>query len=294
MKSLLECFQGSGLRSYKWNHYFDIYESSLGKYRESKVKVVEVGVLHGGSLEMWARYFGVDSEITGIDVKHPKVDPEYWIDLHSNKNSGKVSLEIGNAEDPQFWDDFWKRNPDVDVFIDDGGHSNLQQILAVEKALKHVKPGGVIICEDTATSFDSSFGNPHRYSFLNYANHIANELTKRLITISRSEKYVGISELVESVSIHPGIVVFLKRTDSECRYEVLNNDGASKLDTGSTAPSLQLPFMSAETISKFSNWLQKRKFTVLVSKIAVTLIGIYRRLANQKLRRFFSKNGRYL
>lgn len=287
MKSLLECFQGSGLRSYKWNHYFDIYESSLGKYRESKVKVVEVGVLHGGSLEMWARYFGVNSEIIGIDVKHPKVDPKYWIDLHSKENSGKVLLEIGNAEDSQYWDDFWKRNPDVDVFIDDGGHSNLQQILAIEKAINHVKPGGVIICEDTATSFDKSFGNPHRYSFSNYAHHVADQMTIRLKMLSSLTDYAGVGDLIQSVEVHPGITIFRKYSDIESDYEVFNNNGTSSLEAGSAAPSLQLPFISAESISLLSAWLQRRKTTVFLSRIAMVVLGIYRKIGNQKLRPFF-------
>lgn len=287
MKSLLECFQGSGLRSYKWNHYFDIYESSLGKYRESKVKVVEVGVLHGGSLEMWARYFGANSKIIGIDVKHPKVDPKYWNDLNSKENSGKVVLEIGNAEDPQYWDDFWKRNPDVDVFIDDGGHSNLQQILAIEKAIIHVKPGGVIICEDTATSFDKSFGNPHRYSFSNYAHHVADQMTIRLKMLSSFTDYAGVGDLIQSVEVHPGIAIFRKYSDFESEYEVFNNIGTSSLEAGSSAPSLQLPFISAENISLLSAWLQRRKTTIFLSRIAMIVLGIYRKIGNQKLRPFF-------
>ena len=43
----------------KWSHYFPIYEGHLTSWRN---KSVEIGVLKGGSLQMWQRFFGPRTE----------------------------------------------------------------------------------------------------------------------------------------------------------------------------------------------------------------------------------------
>lgn len=145
----------------------------------------------------------------------------------------------------------------------------------------------MIICEDTATSFDKSFGNPHSYSFSNYAHHVADQMTIRLKMLSSFREYVGVGDLIQSVEVHPGIAIFRKYPNFEGEYEVFNNGGASNLEAGSAAPSLQLPFLSAESISLLSAWLQRRKTTIFLSRIALIFLGIYRKIGNQKLRHFF-------
>jgi hypothetical protein len=105
--------------------------------------------------------------------------------------------------------------------------------------------------------------------------------------LSSLREYVGVGGLIQSVEIHPGIAVFRKYSDFGSGYEVFNNDGVSNLEAGSSAPSLQLPFVSAESISLISAWLQKRKATIFLARIALIFIGIYRKIGNQKLRHFF-------
>ena len=37
----------------KWYHYFDIYHNHLRRFQGQPVTVLEIGVYHGGSLQMW-------------------------------------------------------------------------------------------------------------------------------------------------------------------------------------------------------------------------------------------------
>src|SRR5262245_19556515 len=53
---------------HKWIHYFEIYHRHLAKFVGKEVRVVEVGIQSGGSLEMWMDYFGAGCRITGIDI----------------------------------------------------------------------------------------------------------------------------------------------------------------------------------------------------------------------------------
>ena len=38
---------------HKWNHYFEIYNKHFKRFRNKDINILEVGVSHGGSLQMW-------------------------------------------------------------------------------------------------------------------------------------------------------------------------------------------------------------------------------------------------
>ena len=52
-----------------------------------------------------------------------------------NKKYG-FEILIGDQSDPAFWDKQLKKISAIDVLVDDGGHSNLQQIITTEKAIE--------------------------------------------------------------------------------------------------------------------------------------------------------------
>ena len=47
---------------WKWDHYFDAYHRHLSKFNKP-INMLEIGVLGGGSLEMWKGYFQAGSTI---------------------------------------------------------------------------------------------------------------------------------------------------------------------------------------------------------------------------------------
>src|SRR5579862_2082512 len=58
----------TGRGVWKWNHYLDIYHQHFSRFRDSEINMVEVGVLGGGSLDMWREYFGPKVSLFGIDI----------------------------------------------------------------------------------------------------------------------------------------------------------------------------------------------------------------------------------
>jgi hypothetical protein len=48
--------EGRGI--WKWNHYFPIYHRHFSKFIGKPVKILEIGIYSGGSLDMWRSYFG--------------------------------------------------------------------------------------------------------------------------------------------------------------------------------------------------------------------------------------------
>lgn len=53
---------------HKWNHYFDIYERYFSKYIGKEVNILEIGISHGGSLQLWKKYFGDKVNVYAIDI----------------------------------------------------------------------------------------------------------------------------------------------------------------------------------------------------------------------------------
>ena len=53
---------------HKWDHYFDIYEIHFNRYVNKELVLLEIGVSHGGSLQMWRKYFGEKIKIYGVDI----------------------------------------------------------------------------------------------------------------------------------------------------------------------------------------------------------------------------------
>ena len=108
---------------------------SLLRYLPS---LLEIGIYSGGSLEMWRNYFGAGCEVYGIDVQEA---------CKVYASDGK-RIFIGDEADHEFWRQFRKQVPSLDIVIDDGGHRPEQQIVTLEETLPYLRPGGVYVCED--------------------------------------------------------------------------------------------------------------------------------------------------
>ena len=128
--------EGPGI--YKARHYFDLYARHLAEFVGREVVVVEVGVYSGGSLGMWASYFGEKATVHGVDIQ--EACRVYEAD--------RVHIHVGDQADRAFWKRFKDEVPFIDVLIDDGGHHPNEMRVTFEELFPILRPGGVYICED--------------------------------------------------------------------------------------------------------------------------------------------------
>lgn len=168
----LDIFKTLEKPSDKWSGYFDVYDRHLGRFMGTDVNLVEVGVQKGGSLELWTKYFGQGSKITGVDI-----DPACAGLTYPNWN---VEVVIGDQGDPAFWAQFLS-GPDfkpIDIFIDDGGHFMDPQLLTFQAVWPKIKTGGVYICEDTHTSYKDYNGGglERKFTLTNYMKGLVDVL----------------------------------------------------------------------------------------------------------------------
>lgn len=167
---LQKLFSALKQKSLKVDSYFPVYQSLFERYRDvPNLVFVEVGVMNGGSLIMWREFFGPAARIIGID---------YSPTAERMRDKG-FEIIIGDQGSPEFWQKFYREVGPVDVLLDDGGHTNKHQIITVESSLDHIKDGGMIVVEDTSTSYLKQWGNPSRYSFMNYAKLAADKIQAR-------------------------------------------------------------------------------------------------------------------
>ena len=184
--------------SIKYDTYFPVYEELLAKYRGRKITIVEVGIFNGGSLFMWRKYFGPEARIIGIDLNPIAKDWE------------KDGFEVGP----------------IDILIDDGGHTNDQQIITSHFAIQNIKDGGVLIVEDVHTSYFRGFGNPFKYSFINFASHIVTSINSRASSLRRAKSNYW--SIVYNLGFYESIVVFhINR--QKCKIGIpVSNNGVTK------------------------------------------------------------------
>ena len=126
---------------HKWNHYFEIYDRHLQHLKDKKINILEIGISHGGSLQMWEYYFKGNASIYAVDI-----NPEC-----KKLESENIKIFIGSQEDETFLRNLKKNIPIVDVLIDDGGHTMRQQITTFKHLFDHVADNGIYICEDLHT-----------------------------------------------------------------------------------------------------------------------------------------------
>ena len=196
-------YSHKGRESYKWHHYLEIYDRYLDKYRNSKVKILEIGVQYGGSLQVLRKYLGEEAIIYGVDID------ERCKEFDDNS----ACVRIGSQADPEFLRAVIKEMGGVDVVIDDGGHIAEHQKISFETLFPLLNNGGVYICEDLQASYWEVF---HNGGYQKAGTFI--ELSKQLIDDMHAwyhnepQKVLNnAAKSIYSISMYDGLVAIQKR-----------------------------------------------------------------------------------
>ena len=192
---------------HKWNHYFEIYDKHFSKFRNTDVCIAEIGVFHGGSLQMWKDYFGPKCRVIGIDI-NPNC---------KKAEENQIEVVIGDQGSKEFWNDFKVKVPKLDILVDDGSHQMNDQIITFQEIFYHISKEGVYLCEDTHTSYNtqlpgSGYKNPA--SYMEYSKNFVDYINSWHILTDSKNKYLDGLDFVQaahSVHFYDSIVVIEKR-----------------------------------------------------------------------------------
>lgn len=188
----------------KWVHYFEIYEQHLSKFRNQPITIVEFGVYHGGSLQMWKYYFGEKAKIIGFDINP----------LCKDLEEENITIVIGDQENAVSLKQITAIEPKLDIILDDGGHTMDQQRVTFQEMWASLKEGGIYICEDLHTSYWSEYGGGYKnpVSFIEYTKDLIDQLnawhTRDAAALYPNE----FSHSAHSIHFYDSVVVIEKRT----------------------------------------------------------------------------------
>lgn len=194
--------RNDGRLIHKWMHYFDIYHRHFAPYRGKPITVVEFGVSHGGSLQMWKKYFGRSARIIGVDI-----DPRC-----ATLTAPGIEVVIGDQEDRDFLQGLSERIGPIDVLIEDGGHTMQQQIATFEVFWPAIRKGGVYLVEDLHTSYWPEFGGGHLKpdTFIEYAKRLIDKLNAWHARPGDGLAPDEYSHTIDGMHVYDSIIVFDK------------------------------------------------------------------------------------
>ena len=207
---------------HKWTHYFDIYNREFNHLVDKNIKILEIGVKKGGSLDMWAYCFGSDSLIVGVDLEEECKSLE--------KNNTKI--EIGNQCDLDFLKSIAEKYGKFDIIIDDGSHYNKDQICTLNYSFQNLlENDGIYLVEDCHTSYYSFYddgGYKNQNSFVEYCKNIIDQLNARHSNII---DHTFFTSNLDSIQFYDSIVVLRKCDNKPELHEMIaENPSIRRID----------------------------------------------------------------
>lgn len=149
--------------------YLRKYEFFLKKFADEQFNLLELGVLKGASLRMWADYFK-NARIYGCDIT-----PGCF--MHSNE---RIFVHILNLDSVRAYATLAQRR--YRVIVDDASHLCSHQIMSLLYLFPALEPGGIFIMEDLHTNF-----KPLLTQYMGQADDTAANMLARLATLVVSQ-----------------------------------------------------------------------------------------------------------
>ncbi|MEA3003164.1 MAG: hypothetical protein QOH81_1952 [Sphingomonadales bacterium] len=192
-------FAGRGRTVHKWLHYLEIYERYFAKYRGTPVRMLEIGVSEGGSLDLWREYFGRDAVIFGIDV-----NPDC-----AGRVTAPNQVRIGSQDDPAFLCSVVDEMGPPDIILDDGSHVGRHQRTSFDTLFPLLADGGLYVIEDMHTSYWPDYEGGYRRA------GTAVEFLKQMVDdlhgwYHRSPRATPARDWIKAMHVYDSIVVIEK------------------------------------------------------------------------------------
>jgi SAM-dependent methyltransferase len=211
-------YSHDGRRIFKWHHYLAIYDRHLQGYKAmaaeathdpdsllcpgGKLRILEIGVQHGGSLQMWRRFFGPKATIFGIDI-----DPTC-----KRFEEDGCQIRIGDQSSATFLASVIAEMGGVDIVIDDGSHIASHQVASFKALFPVLAPGGIYICEDLHTAYWDGWEGGYKRpgTFIEVAKDMVDHMHEWYASVQTDLSPMGLKKSLLGVSFYDSVVVIEK------------------------------------------------------------------------------------
>lgn len=268
-------FEESKYLSMKLEKYFHVYELILSKYKLRKdLTVVEIGVKDGGSLFIWQKLFP-HAKIIGIDLN---------VECKKFEKDGFI-IEIGDQSSQEFWKNFFYKHQNVDIIIDDGGHTNTQQINTAISCIPFIKDGGILVTEDVMCSYSFNFGNPSKYSFINFCKKTIDDINFKFPGIGKFK--FSLNNYIHSIEFFESIVVF-KIDRKQCAFNKIITNNKKNYNHEDLRYGYKKKMLNSPKIEIVKNFLKKFKILNKINHFFyVTKIRRFNIVNSSKMKKYF-------
>lgn len=142
-------FSHKGYSSDKWNIYLDVYDRVFESFKNYPVRLLEIGVQNGGSLDIWGKFFDQAKIIVGCDINEKCNTLEY---LHK-----PIKVIIGDINDLRTLKSIKSESTSYDIIIDDGSHTSSDIVTSFWRLFPLLELGGIYVIEDLHCSYWKEF-----------------------------------------------------------------------------------------------------------------------------------------
>lgn len=204
MTSTYDIFYKLKLLSKKWNNYFEVYDKILNPYIGKNPKMLEIGVAHGGSVELWLKYFDNEVDLHAVDINKDFLDYKF--------DDAKVNYACVDQSSLEHWNAYLSSHSNFDIIIDDGSHDSDHQIITLLTLFPILNDGGIYIVEDTHTSYWPEWGGGlhKKGTFIEFAKQLLDLLHAPHIRESAPPALEKAFKNLKSVTFHNSMVVLEK------------------------------------------------------------------------------------
>jgi len=149
MSKLVDLVENSVCDLNTTHSYLETYENILSPLKDAPLNILQIGVLHGGSMQLWDKYFS-KATIYGVD---PQPLDVYRVPFFFQNN---VKIYSGQPYDPTFIDEnFVQKNIKFDIIFDDANPRCYEtQSAALDLFRPLLNDGGILIIEDISCITD--------------------------------------------------------------------------------------------------------------------------------------------
>src|SRR6266511_5188315 len=151
MKKTLEQLykEHKGKLSDKWSLYLTELDRLFTPHRSRPIRLLEIGVQNGGSLEIWDQYFPNARKIIGCDIDPKCATLRY--------RSPRIAIVTGNANSDECEAEILQHAPSFDVIIDDGSHKSSDIVRSFARYFPYLDDNGIYVAEDLHCSYWNNF-----------------------------------------------------------------------------------------------------------------------------------------
>lgn len=191
MKSLLELYgEHQGKVSDKWLIYLAEYDRLFSGFRERAVRMLEIGIQNGGSLEIWNKYFPNAQVLVGCDINPDCAKLTY--------DEPRIQLVIGDANTDAVENKILGHSTNFDLIIDDGSHTSSDIAKSFARYFRHLNEGGLFVAEDLHCSYWKEYegGLYYPYSSMAFFKRLADVVNHEHWGIAKERRQLlrGFSE----------------------------------------------------------------------------------------------------